>query len=306
VAAASSEPRDECRVTPFDIDVTERVINAALDQLQQNTHIIDEELARIDLKSRFEKYWRTLREPIRLTDEVWLVINPTAVHRGRVQGQDLTLEASVGLTAAPQIVLGTRPFVKSLPLPPLNSASLEEGLHILVDGLASYDAATRLLTRELRGRTLELGGNRVELREIRVAGIGRGRMSVEVVFAGTARGRVFLVGTPVIDQTTNEIRVPDLDYDVATRNLLVGGAAWLLRGDLTEYLRERARIPVADVVALAREQLLRGLNRQLSDEVRLSGEVDSVDVLAVQAYRERLVVRSHARARATIEIRRAN
>jgi len=306
VAAATNGERDQCRVTVFGIDVTERVINAARDQLEQNTHIIDQELARIDLKGRFEKYWQIVREPIRLTDDVWLLINPSAVHRGPTAGQGSTLEAFVGLTAAPQIVLGPRPTVDSLPLPPLLEATLDDGLHILLDAKADYEAASRLLTRELAGRTLEWGGNRVELLEIRLSGIGGGRIAVEVDFRGTARGRVFLVGTPTIDPATNEIWVPDLDFDVATRHLLVSGAAWMAHGDLTIFLRERARIPVAEIVALAREQLLRGLNRQLSEEVQLEGDVHRVEVLAVEANRASLIVRSHAQATARMDIRRVD
>ena len=279
------------------------MINAARGQLEQNTHVIDEALGRVDLKGRLERYWHTIREPIRLADDVWLIINPTEVHRGPAGGRGLTLEAFVGLTASPQLVLGERPIVDSIPLPPLLEADLDEGLHILLDGRAEYDAASRLLNRELAGRTLEWGDNRVVLRRIRVLGIGGGRMAVEVEFGGTLRGRVFLVGTPTIDERANEVWVPDLDFDVATRSLLVSGAAWLAHGELVAFLRERARIPVADVIDLASEQLLRGLNRELSDEVRLAGEVERVEVLAVEAYRENFIVRSHALARARMEIR---
>jgi hypothetical protein len=302
VAAASAAERDQCRVTIFDIDVTERVLNAARDQLEGNTDVIDEALARIDLYGRFERYWEIIREPIRLTDDVWLLINPTAVRRGPARGTGLTLEASVGLTAAPRIYLGPRPVVDSLPLPPIQEADVDDGLHILLDGLADYDAASRLLRRELRGQSFTWGSNRIELRDLHVSGIGGGRMALEVDFTGTARGRIYLVGTPVIDPGTREVWVPDLDFDVATRSLLVSGAVWLAYGNLVEALRERARIPVDDVVELAREQLLRGLNRELSSEVQLSGEVDEVEVLAVEASRDRLVVRSHARARARLEI----
>ncbi len=302
VEAASGAERDQCRVTVFDIDVTERVLNAARGQLEENTHVIDEALARIDLHGRFERYWGIIREPIRLTDDVWLLINPTAVRRGPARGSGLTLEASVGLTAAPRIFLGPRPVVDSLPLPPIREAAVDDGLHILLDGLADYDAASRLLRRELRGQSFAWGGNRVELRDLRVSGIGGGRMALEVDFTGTARGKIYLVGTPVVDPQTREVWVPDLDFDVATRSLLVSGAVWLAYGNLVEALRERARIPVDDVVELAREQLLRGLNRELSPEVRLSGEVEEVEVLAVEASRDRLVVRSHARARARMEI----
>lgn len=302
VAPATDEERDQCRVTSFGIDVTDRVIDAATSMLQERTGRIDAEVARVDLRSRIERVWGILQEPIELTGDVWLVIRPSEVRRGDVEGEGLSVTAWVGLTARPRIVLGPRPRPVPLPLPLLEEAEVGEGLHILMEGRAHYPASSRLLTRELGGLELEWGENRIRLRELRVAGIGGGRLALEVDFDGSARGRIYLVGTPAYDAAAGEVHVPDLDFDVATGHLLVGGLAWLARGNLVEFLRERARLPVADVMALAREQLLRGLNRDLSDEVTIGGEVLSARALGVEATREALVVRSIAQARARLSV----
>lgn len=302
VAPASDEERDQCRVTTFGIDVTDRVIDAARSLLEGNTPRIDAEVATVDLRSRIERVWGILQEPIRLTDDVWLVIRPREIRRGSVEGEGHSVTARVGLTAHPRIVLGAKPAVDSLPLPPLEPAAVGDGLHILMEGRADYDAGSRLLTRELGGMELQWGDNRVRLRELRISGIGGGRLAVEVDFDGSARGRVYLVGTPAYDLEADEIHVPDLDFDVATGHLLVGGVAWLAHGNLVQFLRERARLPVGDVMALAQEQLLRGLNRELSDEVSIGGEVLTAQALGVQATRDALVVRSVARARAQLTI----
>ena len=54
VAPYSEERRDQCRVTAFRIDVTERVINATREQLEKQRPLIDRRIASLDIRSRFQ------------------------------------------------------------------------------------------------------------------------------------------------------------------------------------------------------------------------------------------------------------
>jgi hypothetical protein len=307
IGAASQSPRDQCRVTVLRIDVTERVIDAARGLIARNTRIIDEAVAGIDLRSRFEAWWDILQSPIGLTDDVWLVINPLAVRKGKAGGDGTTLRAAVGLTAAPRIVVGPRPDAVAIPLPPLDTGQVGDGLHILMEGRIDYGTAGELLTRELRGRTIERAGRTLRVRSVAVSGVGAGRLALGVDFDGSARGTVWFVGSPQYDAAAGEIVVPDLDFDVASRDLLVRGAAWIAgRGGLVEFLRDRARIPVADGVREGERLLREGLNRSLSRDVHIDGEVLAVRPLDVYASRHALIVQAHAEALGRMEIRRAD
>lgn len=300
IGPPTDEDRDKCRITAFNVDVTGRVVGAAERLLTDHAPRVEEALAGIDLRSRFEGWWSLLHDPISLGDDIWLVIDPVAVSRGPSRGVGSTLVASVGLRARPRIQIGERPQVTASPLPALDSADVSEGLLIRATGSAEYRAISRQLNEHLSGRELERDGRTLKVRRLRVYGIGGGRLSLEMTFEGSARGRIFLVGTPAYDPVTEHVHVPDLDFDVATSSLLVSGYTWLSRQGIVELLREQARWPIADLNSLAIEQLRRGLNRRLSDDVRIRGDVESVDVLGVYAMRDELVV--HAQARATGEL----
>jgi hypothetical protein len=294
--------RDTCSLTVLGIDVTERVMTAAQGQIGGRMRTLDGLVAGVDLRSKIEGVWRTLREPISLADGVWLFLDPREIYLRSLQGLGLTLQAEVGLLAFPRVVLGQRPVADSIALPDLQRTDLPSGLRILIEGEADYDASAALLTRELGGRTLDLGGRDFVIRRLGLSGIGDGRLALEVTFEGAASGTIYLVGTPAFDPSSNTIHVPDLDFDVATRNLLVAGSAWIARDELVTYLRARARVPAADAMNLAREQLESGLNRALSDEVRISGQVIEARVLGVRARRSSLVVQSQAEAVASLYI----
>ena len=167
---------------------------------------------------------------------------------------------------------------------------------MILEGTAEYDAAARLLTREVSSRSFQVGGNEVRIHDVQVQGIGGGRLAVQLDIRGDVQGRIYLVGTPTFDRQNLQITVPDLDFDVATRNMLVGGAAWLVRGGFPEFVRGHARWPVEDAMELAEEYAHRGLNHRLSPEARLEGELESVDVVGVLATREALKIRTRAEA----------
>ncbi len=298
----SDDDRDKCRITPLNIDVTERVISAAEQVLVDRLPSIEATLSQIDLRSRFEDWWITLQQPIELDEQLWLVIDPLAVSRGEATGTGQALEAVVSLVARPYVVLGDPPQLVPRPLPKLGDSVMADGLRIRAEGTIDYNAASRKLNDALRGHELQLPGGTIELGRMAVKGIGAGRLAVEMTFRGSAKGRLFLMGTPEFDPETGMIHIPDLEFDVASKSLLVQGLDWMGHPKVLETLRERARWDTDEVLGLAEQQLNRGLNRKLSDDVRLLGSVDSVRVTGLYPQREQFVIHANAAAQARLVI----
>lgn len=298
VTPLTDTDRDRCRLTVFDFDVTERVMNGARNLIEGKIPEIKEALESIDLKSRFEEWWQILDTPIELADEVWLVVGPEAVAKGEMSGSGTILTATTVLTARPQLVLGPRPVPSKQPLPNLTEASDSVGgLTIRAIAEADYATTSQKLTDELGGQTFEQSGHTITIEKLELSGIGARRVALEVELSGAARGRVFLVGTPEYDHQEGQVYVPDLEFDVATINVLVGGLDWVAHRELVEFLRARARWPTADLTKVAADYLTQGLNSELSEGVRLEGKVDAVRILGVHPTREALII--HAAADAT-------
>jgi hypothetical protein len=125
---------------------------------------------------------------------------------------------------------------------------------------------------------------------------------MQVRLSGDFAGRVFLTGRPVIDPTTGGISVPELDFDVASRDVILSTVAWLAGPSLREDLRARARWPGDPAVAFLTEWLTRGLNREVSDALRIRGSVDSISIQSAHALTRALLVRISAKGTATIEV----
>ncbi|MGI9045117.1 MAG: DUF4403 family protein [Gemmatimonadaceae bacterium] len=302
VAPYSEERRDQCRVTAFRIDVTERVINATRSALEKQRPLIDRRIAALDVKSRFEDWWHLLEQPIQLTDSVWLLIRPSAVRMGQNVGVRRTLVTALGFSASPVVMTGVKPVVTPSPLPPLAEAKVGDGLHILLEGVISYDLATDLLRKHLKGRKIERAGQTLQVRDVRLFGIGGGKLALELRFGGNVAGHIYFVGTPRYDAGANELFVPDLDYDVGSRNLLVSGVEWVRHDEVRNFFRDNARWSVGDVMQTGKEQLEKGLNRDLAPGVRLAAEVQQVQGLSVHARRTAIRLRAQADAHARLSV----
>ena len=306
VAPFSDDPRDQCKVTIFKIDVTDRVVTTARSELGKRLTQLDQKIASVDVRSRFERWWLLLQRPIRLSDSVWLLLQPRSVHLGPISGSGSVVSIDVGLSGEPRVVTGPRPPDGTDSLPRLQRAreKHEQALHVLLEGELSYDLANRMLRTSVVGKRIRRGARWITVREARLSGIGGGRVALAIRFDGAASGIVYLVGTPRYDPETRQLYVPDLAYDVSSADMLVRGLEWLQREDVQDALRTRARFPVADLVEQARARLERGMNRPLGQNATLVAQIATGDVLAVRATAAGILVRAAANGSAKLEVSR--
>jgi hypothetical protein len=295
VAPLSNPERDRCKVTFLRFDVTDKVVAAAQDALQRKLGSLDTRIAAFDLPDESRRLWSVLGAPLKLTDSLWLVINPSTIRIGMLQMRGDTLVTTVGLSANPRVIGGPRPEVTPPPMPaPQDSTSRPPVLHLLTEGRLPYDVASSILTKELRGTVIRVARQRLVLDSLHLVGVGDGRVAVGLAVHGSAKGVLYAVGHPAYDTATAELYMPDLVYDVGTKDLLTGTLAWLASGQIEDFLRTKVRIKLGPVLADGRELLEKNLNRDLADGVHLHMEVSSGRVLAVRGSPTALLVRAIA------------
>jgi hypothetical protein len=291
----SNPARDRCKVTFLRIDVTGKVMDGAREALEQRLAAFDSKVAAFDLPSESRRLWSVLGSPLKLTDSLWLVINPATVRIGLLKMQGDTLVTTIGISANPRVIGGSRPDVVPPPLPePEDSTSRPPVLHLLTEGRLPYDVGSSILTRELRGTVIRVANQRLVLDSLHLIGVGDGRVAVGLAVHGSARGVLYAVGHPAYDTIRAELYMPDLEYDVGTKDLLTGTLAWLAGGQIEQFLRTRVRIKLAPVLADGRDLLEKNLNRDLADGVHLAMDVKSGRVLSVRAAPAALLVRAVA------------
>lgn len=307
LAPYSDETRDRCRLTFLKIDVTGRIFKEVRKTVDVKLVEFDALVARWPVRPRFEKIWRDLQKPFRLADSVYMAVHPVGAEVGEIGAHGGTAYANLRLYATPRVTTGPRPQFELAPLPALETVGrVGRGARVLLDASFDYEVASVMLRKALAGRTLEQGGRRIRIRDVRISGIGGGKVALGVRLGGAVRGRLFLTGTPSFDAATRQIHVPDLDYDVGTAEILVAGYEWLNDVRLRDFLREKARLPDSAVVRRLTRLAHGGMNRPLpAIGTRLSGTIHEAGVVAVRATRDELRVRAIADADLRLAIRRA-
>lgn len=302
VNALTKTERDQCEVSFLHLDVTERVLDGAEQALRKLLPGVERKISRLDVQTPLERIWWDLQQPIRLTDSLWLVLQPKAVHLGAIRGSRDTVAAEVGVGAAPRIVTGTRPEVPTIPLPPLSPMVGDEGFSFLVEGAFDYDVMSAGLTKRLAGKSVKAGGRRVVVQRVTVYGIAEGRLALGLDFSGSANGRIWFLGAPSYDPGSGMLSVPDLDFDAQSSDLLVKGVAWLKAGAIRQYLRDQAKVPAGELLRRVEGMAVKQMNRSLAPGVRLSAMIERSEPAGILVREKTLVIRARARGRARLDL----
>lgn len=286
--------RDACRLTAFQIDVTDRVISGVRGVLRRELPKVDRTLARWDVRERLGRWYELLNRPIPVTDSLWLLLQPGAVRYGGLELNDTAVIVDVRLFTTPTLVSGGRPVPAAVTLPPFSEAASEVGdsARILLEARLDYSAVSDLLRKGLVGRSFTRWQRRVRIVDVRLVPVGDGRLALGVRFDGSLRSEGWLLGTPQLDVASGVLSVPDLDYDVATGDLLVRGLAFLRTEGVLTQLREAAQLPLAGPLDALREKVQGAMNRELAEGVSLYAELTSARVVQVVALPTALVARA--------------
>ncbi len=242
-------------------------------------------ITRVNLKSRVAGLWEKLHEPIVIRDEppIVLVIQPLEILTQQLSGDVDTLSIHLGIKTHIHVRIGET--VEAAPIPPLPDLrfvdSLESGYHIIAPVEVAYTAIQQLAkpyvekTHKLKGIETQVGnltlyGSGTQL----VAGVTFGMPTFN------AKGKLYLLGTPVYNATEMTVAVTEFDYSLTTQSLLLSIAEDVGEGffpDLRTTVEEKLVFPLEQQLTQLHETLSGAIEkRKLGSYVILRGTVDTV------------------------------
>ncbi|HJP93947.1 MAG TPA: DUF4403 family protein [Pyrinomonadaceae bacterium] len=334
---------NRCLMTFRNFDVTDRLNDAARRVIERGTNKFAERLKeKSDFKARADEAWQQLQQPIDLGNRAWLLVQPRTVSAGPINVTTTTpqqIETVVGLRADPKITFGDPPPASTEPLPDLVSLPPgPSGFHVSTDVEINFDEANRILqdpASGIIGKKFTFGRRELEITGVRLYGVGQ-RIALELNVVGRAipgeypkvvdvvtalrkgfgktrdffekrffhlKGTIYIAGTPKYATDERTIFFPDAEYDIETRNVIARIANWIFRAQVTERLRQEAKIPLGPKLDALRDGLTNGLNRDLGPNAHLSGSVDSLRVELIYVDTDSLKGRVVADGKAEVTVR---
>jgi hypothetical protein len=228
------------------------------------------------------RVWNALQGPVKLTDDLFLLLNPRTATISPLSGPGDAVRVVLGLVAKPKLVSGPMPpaSAQSLPMLALTPVPPEKGFHVAVESELSFEYLGRELTKKLGGRVYPGNGETITVENVTLYGSGNA-VVVAVRFKGTVRGTIYLTGVPVYDQSARSFSIQNLEYTVETKQVLATAADWLLHSRLKESLAERTTWYVGDRIDAAKELLASALNRKLNEHVAISASISALRPVSV-------------------------
>ncbi len=309
---------DPCKISVNDTDVFQEVKNQLTERVRAGLSNAVARINTLTARSQVEDVWHTLRNPIQLEPDTWLLLNIGNVwHSGFFsEGGDL-IDDTIHITAKPVLVFGAEPPSASGALPPLETEPASTGFHGAADAqlygtlptklanqLAStgfhvvadipldYPSLSRSLATRLQGKRVAVKGDFIHITDAAVFGRGGNQVVLRIAFTGDATGHLYFVGKPEMNTLTQSVQISGLRLDLDSEQLLQkSGPDWLARSSIRELVMGEAVLGVTPATDRMRDLLTKALNRELSPTITTHGTVTSVQGIGVFADVNALYVR---------------
>jgi hypothetical protein len=243
----------------------------------------------IKLRSQAQKLWSRVQQPIRVGKKplAWLLLTPLDLRIAPLQTRDGALIFSLATNVRGRVVIADQPPVPEHPAPlprpkPMGSASNSFSFTIPV--VLPYQRASELALAQIKKKPPHAGSARVKFDKLQILPSGQDvivavhfcvAQSWDIFGWFDSCGEGYLRGTPVFDATTNNVRISNVHYDIATQNVLLQAMRWLASDELAKQIQTHLVFNVAHDMDKLEASVTKSLAKPEGKGVILSGQVQS-------------------------------
>ncbi len=283
-------PVDPCRVTFANININDVLMSQIKPELGNLAEMIDAEIAKQDLKPYILPIWKAFQEDIKIPATGYLRFQPQSLSVSEININGSTLNFSVGLTAIPTIQ--SSPWNKpTTGLPNLTPYKKGNGFEVYTDLKMSYDSLSKQLFDIMKTESFALGKEKINITSLKLFPAGE-KLGVEVGFAGTKKGTFYLLGVPTFEHTKNQIALKNVEYDIATKNVLIKTAKWMMDETIRKKLEAQMVFDVSDLMNLTKKSIGESLNQTLDGGIKIQGKLKSLEISGWSLQQDALWVRA--------------
>lgn len=303
------QPLDKCEVCFWGQDITTQVLKGLIAELDAAKKDLDKNYGSVDLKPRFQQVWDQMNKVYNLYGLGWLQVNPQKVRINNLYVKNDSLNIFLGLSAKP-VISFERPVEKYSKIPNLSPFSRQQGFSIFLDAVLSYDSLSNIINQNLKGFEYNFKKAFVKKKfivdECKVYGGGFEKLIIKVNFSGTNTGVVYLVGKPVYDKEKRTIEIRDVDFDVKSKNVLLGSADWIFDKKITNEIQKQAKFELGSYIDTAKFTMNQQLNRELMKGIRSWGNIKDISLIGIYPMQQHLVIRSNCTGDLAVKVESIN
>lgn len=292
-----NEPQalDKCTVCFWGQNITNQVIKGLNAELDASKKEMEKNYGVTDMKPRMQQVWNQLNKVYDLYGMGWLQMNPKSIHISELTTRNDSLHVLLGMTAKP-VISFEKPADIVSPVPHISNTIPSRNFSIIMDAVLNYDSLSRIMNQQLAGTSFDFKKAFVKKQFIidscRIYGGGTDKMIIRLSFSGSNKGIIYLTGTPVYDSALRRIEVAGLDFDIKTKNILIGSAGWLFDRKITKEISRFARFDLGSYIDSARVNADTQLNQEWMPGIQSEGHINEIRLVKMFPLQQYLVIRS--------------
>ncbi len=248
------------------IDLKKLVERRMLKQMPQVLYNMDSTIAaNVRLDRAIGKVWLNIQKPIRINKKeeiVWLKVHPIRFEMGTITTEKGNLMIQGRLSATTETLLGEDPVhTTDSTLPPLvKRKKLPDEAYIYMLSEIPFSDINEIIGRKLAGKTFDLPGHKIKVKNAEVWGCGPNLM-IHLAVQGDAKGDIYLQGTPKYEPDSQRIVIQNFEFEVKTEEFLMASADWLLHDTFKEQVKSALSLELADKIAQIPTKIMEGIER---------------------------------------------
>ena len=236
--------------------VIESVLNLKAKDLNAQ---LDQEISKmLKIKPMIEKYWNEFQQAQLINENYksYLLISPESIAVSKINSNGTSILFYVGIKAGISIVSGEKPIATSLkPLPNLSqNQKFDSSFTLYCKAAINYTQASLLANAAIAEKTFEFntGKEKVTIHHLEIFNNGdrigaKINLTAEITkgfFTKKINAELYALGTPYYDKETQQLKINNFDFDVKSKNALVGPAAFLVKNTLKKQIEQQLAYPM--------------------------------------------------------------
>ncbi len=285
------EIHDPCEITVFKYDATTQVKKQVKGQLEKLEDDIDKQIESIEIKKSLESVWVELQKAMAIGSYGYLYIQPKSIAMSDLKFESQKVLLDLNISVAPFVSTEPRELKKTT-LPNLESFKKSEGFDLAMDIQASYDSLTSFINQSFKGKTFDLNGKKIIVKEMKIDGTQDSKMLFKMTFEGAKKGTVYLTGIPVLDVENQKVSMDQIDFDVETKSLLLKTAKWMFSNRILEEIKKNAIFDLKPMLEDSKKTIGKQLNTEISKGISMNGKVNDLTIKELFLGSKHLIVRT--------------
>ena len=299
------QPLDKCEVCFWGQDITKQVMKGLTAELDAAKKDLDKNYGTVDMKPRFQQVWNQLSRVYNIYGLGWLKINPQKMRINNLFALNDSLNVFIGLSAKPAISF-EKPAEQMSVIPNIGSFSRKSGFSIFLDAVLSYDSLSNILNQQVQGKEFDFKKGFIKKKfiidECKIYGGGFEKLIIKIKFSGTNNGIVYLVGKPVYDKEKRTIEISNIDFDIKSKNVLLGSADWIFDKKITKEISKNVRFELGAYIDTAKMTINKELNKEWIKGTRSYGNMKDISLIGIYPMQQHLIIRSNCIGELSVKI----